>query len=79
MSVMLRDTNKKGGNVICSSSSRSNSSSSNSSSNSCSSDSSSNGASGRMGIPVVPLEQRRRIVVDFSSPNIAKEMHVVSA
>ena len=32
--------------------------------------------SGRMGVPVATAPQR--VVVDFSSPNIAKEMHVVS-
>jgi len=32
--------------------------------------------SGRMGVPVAAAPQR--VVVDFSSPNIAKEMHVVS-
>ena len=30
----------------------------------------------RGGIPPPPLAQRRRVAVDFSSPNIAKEMHV---
>lgn len=32
--------------------------------------------SGRLGVPVAAAPQR--VVVDFSSPNIAKEMHVVS-
>lgn len=33
------------------------------------------GSTGRLGVPVV--EHPEKIVVDFSSPNIAKEMHVV--
>jgi len=30
----------------------------------------------RLGVPVAPPGARKRVVVDFSSPNIAKEMHV---
>ena len=27
-------------------------------------------------LPTLPVEERRRVVVDFSSPNVAKELHV---
>lgn len=33
-------------------------------------------SAGRLGIPVPSLSTRQRVVVDFSSPNIAKDMHV---
>ena len=30
----------------------------------------------RLGIDVLPTDQQERVVVDYSSPNVAKEMHV---